>query len=180
MEEKQSAQQAFSSFAKQMERFVASGETERPKPLYPKPTLQQRIIQNEQAFTKQIIDTYQKFLKPQDQETVDDQQQLLTAHKLYVALDELNKTTGNHETYLHNADLVCPLTQKNRYVTGGEFIYLQVWFEKEGGTTDCIPELQKSAESTKLIFVPAEEHVTSPREKRIRDTILSHFYPAKE
>lgn len=180
MEQKQSAQEAFSSFAKQMERFVASGEAERAKPLYTKPSLQQHIIQNEQAFEKQCIDTYQKFLKPQDQETVDDQQQLLTACKLHLALNELNTSCGNRETYIQHADIACPLTQKNRYVTGGEFIYLQIWFEKESNIKGLLPQLQKIAGSTKLVFLSLDEYTESPREKRIRTIVLSHFYPQKE
>lgn len=176
MESKQNAQEAFSSFAKQLDRFVASGEKERPQPLYPKPNLQQKIAQSDEEHFNKIRETYGKFLKPQDAETAQDQEELLLAYRLFTSVNELNKTGASRQTFIRASDIATPLTQKTRYGSGGDMIYLQCWFIHEGAKVPLVPEFTRGITSLTITFVPLEDHTFTPHEKEIRDFIESEFY----
>lgn len=192
--EKQTAAEAFDAFAQKLNRFISVHGDEEPvlnRPKTESELNQERIKQHEAQFKKDTIEHYKRFMNPfgtlgttssQAAEIAADQKNLLAAYNLHKGLQELNKKFGTNETNIQNAELVCPVAQKDRYTLGGEFVYLQCWLLFEQDIKDYVPVLTAPGNSDGYIlqFVPKRLHRHDFKEKEIVEIVRMCFYPGKD
>lgn len=177
---------AFDAFAQKLKRFNSSTTATPPTFKSQTTVYQKKIRENEEAYKKSIIGAYKKFLSPyetfgknsgQAAEIDSDKESLVAAYNLYKAVQELNAKYGIENTFLKSVAIETPLTGKDRYTLGGEFIYLQCWLMFENKITDYVPELVKSKDTWILRFVQEERFRFSFKENETAETILKCFYP---
>lgn len=177
---------AFNAFAQKLKRFDASTTATPPTFKSPSKVYQAKIRENEDAYKKSIIGAYKKFLSPyetfgknsgQAAEIDSDRESLLAAYNLYKSVQELNAKSGNNSTFIKSVVIETPLTGKDRYTIGGEFIYLQCWLKFENRINDFVPEIVPVNDTWILRFVPEERFRFSGKEKETAETILQCFYP---
>lgn len=183
--------QAFDAFAKKLQRF--SSEPTSKTPSFKSNTnkiYKRNIEENEQNRKKDIIATYKKFLSPfeilgnNSQTATDinrDKENLLAAYKLHSALQEINAQFATEETFFISPLIETPLTKRDRYTMGSEFIYLQCWLVFENGVTDFIPQLVSEDKKTwSLQFVPKARFRFPPKEHETAKIISECFYSNTE
>lgn len=178
---------AFDAFAQKLKRFDSSS------PAMPAPTFknksaiyQKKIHENEDTYKKEVIGAYKKFLSPYETfgknsgeaaEIEKDRDSLLAAYNLYKSVQETNAKCGNDFTFIKSVVIETPLTRKDRYTIGGEFIYLQCWLKFENNISDFVPELVAVNGTWILRFVPESRFRFSFKENETAETILECFYP---
>lgn len=140
---------------------------------------------------KSVIETYKKFLAPfqvfgKSSAIADqlerDKENLVAAYNLYTAVHEINRQHGTTETYIKSPVIETPLTKRDRYTQGGEFIYLQCWFMFEHKKAELVPQIEynEKSETWRLTFVPhGRRHVTGS-DMEVESIIQECFYPTRE
>ena len=89
----------------------------------------------------------------------------------------LNQQSENQETFIRNFVLETPLTKRDRYTLGDDFIYLQSWFVfvfcKKNPDFIPIMEKEESVNSWKLYFVQKEFYHPTTKDIEIQEIILN-------
>jgi len=183
------AARAFDAFTKKFNRFktIHQGEAT-PKPVKeksPEILSQERINQMEEQFRLEIIEHYRRFMNPfgtlgaksnQAAEIASDEENLFAAYNLFKGIQDLNENSGTEKTRITKFEISSNIASKERYLSGGEFIYLQCWLFYEKNVTDFIAQLEGN-----LHFVPARFFKLNYQQKEICSIIRECFYPgAKE
>lgn len=168
--------------------------------------LETLMAEKDFAFRKKLISTYRKYRFPlkilgeksiEAQEIAADQKSIEACYKLYKALQEINEknalagdsvltaggiTTsagfsgGVGGTYL-KAELVTPLTKKEKYTLGDDFIYLICYLHFELKHADLVPFFERKEDgSFSLKFINAENARFSALQKDIMTVIKATFY----
>ncbi len=150
--------------------------------------LQKKIDEREKDCQRSIVASYSRFQNPfrvlgknsrEAQSIEEDKQNLLKAYKLFKVIKEANQKIGDGETFLNVVDLKSPLTQKLRYTSGDDFIYLQCWLIYENGIRDYVPSLVEVEDRLetgyKLEFVPFRRYEFSWNEKEVIAAIEDAF-----
>lgn len=180
--EKQSVSKAFGAFSKKLKAFVAS-EGEDPKFESGSSLLQERIKEREAVRYNNIVSYYKKFTTP-DASIAEDQENLLKAYNLYKGLRTLNQQAGDQNSFIKASEIISPLTQKARYTSGGDFIYLTAWFLYEKQIEDFVPLLEKREDGREgngtisflLDFVTPQKKPFSIHDREILGIIKKEFY----
>ena len=142
--------------------------------------LQKKIDEREKDFRKSVANLFAKFKNPygvlgkssrEAQEIVQDEKNLVMAYNLFKAVNKANEELGDGETCVKVSGIKSPLTQKLRYTSGGDFIYLQCYLMFCQGIRDFVPvleEVENNLETSwRLDFVSADCHVWSWQDKEI-------------
>ena len=180
MENKLSRTKIITDFTKKIKRFKKYGGVEpdflrkEEKPQYEKPE------PSKEQLEKIATETYKKFLSPQEvfgkgsaiaTQLEKDKANIISAYNLHKAVMELNQQSENQDTFIRKFTIESPLTKRDRYTIGEDFIYLQSWFILEHckNQPDFIPILEKeeNINSWKLYFEPKENYHPSPKDLEI-------------
>lgn len=181
--------QAVSDFEDKFRRFRKSGGKD-PQFLEGKTKEADFILPEKERYKKSVIETYKKFISPfqvfgKSSAIADqlerDKENLVSAYNLYHAVHEVNQKMGSPETYIKSPVIESPLTKRERYTTGGEFIYLQCWFMYEH-KAELVPQLEynEKTDNWKLTFVPKKRLHATTSDLEIDSIIQECFYPVSE
>lgn len=151
--------------------------------------LQRKVYEREKDYKKSIVTAYSKFMNPfrvlgknsrEALEINEDEQNLLKAYNLFKTIKEANEKVGDGSTFIKVSEIKSPLTEKLRYTSGGDFIYLQCWLRYEQGIRDfvpCIEEVENRLETShRLDFFPARCYQFSWQEKEVVAAIEETFH----
>lgn len=185
---RKSAAQAFSDFTKVFKRSVQSKDNSKPNIVYEDEILQKKINAREQDFNLAVLASYKKYLNPfrtfgktQQAETIDnDEKNLLKAYNLFKAVRDANASIGDMNTFADIKYIHSPLTQRDCYTSGGEFIYLQCWLMFAQNITDYVPNFVEFEENYstvyKLEFVPQKNYTFAFDDKEVMAAIKSAYH----
>ena len=137
MEKKLSRTKVITDFTKKIKRFKKYGGVE--PDLLRKP---EKIETEQKEFSKEqlektVTETFKKFLSPYEvfgkgsaiaNQLEKDKANIIPAYNLHKSITELNQQTENQDTFIRNFTIESPLTKRDRYTLGEDFIYLQSWF----------------------------------------------------
>lgn len=184
MDNKLSRTKVITDFTKKIKRFKKYGGVE-PDLLRKeeKIELEKPQIPKEQLI-KTVNDTYKKFLFPYEvfgkgsaiaNQLEKDKANLISAYNLHKSITELNQQSSNQDTFVRNFTLESPLTKRDRYTHGSDFVYLQSWFifVHCKNNPDFIPILEKeeNINSWKIYFIPKELYHPTEQEIEIHNII---------
>lgn len=138
-----------------------------------------------------IADEYRVLLNPEDFYSAHsaialqlntDKQLLLQAYTLFKGLRELNRTSGDKDTFIAEPAVVSPLCLREKYTVRGEFGYLQAWLYFEAGKTDFVPVMKQQKENStwNICFIPQDMFYPADNEREILETVRELFYSATE
>jgi len=106
-----------------------------------------------------------------------DKANLISAYNLHKAVMALNQQSENQETFIRNFAIETPLTKRDRYTIGDDFIYLQTWFVlvfcKKNPELIPIMEKEENINSWKLYFVQKEFYHPTTKDIEIQEIILN-------
>ena len=180
--EKMSSGEAFSAFSKTFSRYMSSVQ-DGENPVLPKKSgdsaaLKIHLKEKEQAWENAIVHNYKSFLEPNDSETSLDEENLLKAFRLFCAVKDASESNSSEDVKLQSFHISCPLTSRERYTSGGCFLYLRHWFLHEQNVQDYVPVLEynKTLSAYELNFVTSGDFSLSAKEKAVRAVIDRHFY----
>ncbi len=180
MEEKKSANRAFSEFSKKFSRFKKSSEGKKNPDFQKKETLQNLIAENEERKKENVLASLKNYEIPFTKEIEDDEASLLKSYSLFKGVLELNKSIGNEKTYICDFKIASPLAKKTSYTYGTQFVYLQCWFKYCKKIDDFMPVLEKSLESKcdkfNLTFIPSDEFEFEARQKELVQVIEESIF----
>ena len=174
-----SAADAFSEFTKIFKRSPQSKDNSKQNIFYPDELLQKKINAREEDYKVTVISAYKKYLNPYHelgktqaaQSIENDEKNLLKAYKLFKAVREANEGIGDLNTFADVKYIHSPLTQRDCYTVGGEFIYLQCWLIYAQNVKDFVPNLVEVQEKLgtfyALEFVPAKNFSFSFQDKEV-------------
>ena len=175
---------AVNAFSKIFARFQKSGgEVQKRKT--EDEILQEKINSNENARKQSVSKTYKIYKDPfgalgtssdRARAIYDDEQNLLKAYNLFKAVSEAVKSKSDKETFVSSFEIESPLSRKNSYTFGGNFIYLICWLKFEEGIGDFVPVFRESGKSYKLRFVPASEFRFENSDTELIAIIKEIFY----
>jgi len=191
MDKNRSLSKAISDFENKFNRFKKSVG---PEPNFLKKNetsdLDSNLKLTKERYKKSVIDNYKKFISPFQvfgkssaiaDQLEKDKENLVIAYNLYKAVHDLNKEKGNSETYIKAPNIETPLTKRDRYTKGGEFIYLQCWFiyEHKHNKTELVPQLEfnEKTDSWKLTFTQKNKWHITGNDLEIEAIISECFYP---
>lgn len=168
-------QETILNFEKKLKRFLEGTNPkiqEKPKPQ----NLTELIKEQEQIEQKKIIETYKKFLNPLQilgkdsaiaQQIEKDKENLFLSFQVFEKISQINTELENTGTKITQYRLESPLTTRERYTQGNDFIYLQFWFLKEKNP-DFIPVFEDISETKKQItFVQYKDFHHRGKEREI-------------
>ena len=194
MENKQTLGTAVSNFEQQFKRFQDSGNKP-PEFLLPKKRAKEAIARlspsgKEAKGKKIVLQTYGQFLAPEQdfgdysaiaQQIEDDKKLLVQAYDLFVAMVDLNRQLGDEQTCISDFTITSPLTQRERYTVGSDFVYLQFWLQWEAKRTDYVPVLRLARETAgwQLIFIPSGSFSWTDWEQAVVQLLEEEFYKNK-
>lgn len=194
MENKQTLGTAVSNFEQQFKRFQDSGNKP-PEFLLPKKRAKEAIARlspsgKEAKGKKIVLQTYGQFLAPEQsfgdysaiaQQIEDDKKLLVQAYDLFVAMVDLNRQQGDEQTCIRDFTITSPLTQRERYTVGRDFVYLQFWLQWEAKRTDYVPVLRlaRGASGWQLIFIPSGSFSWTDWEQAVVQLLEEEFYKNK-
>lgn len=178
--------EAISNFSDKLNRFnKAYPDSELPQKDGAQKRLEQLIAEKDFAFKKSIIASYKKYRFPyktlgknsaQADEIAKDEESLTSSYALFKAVAEANEKSGSKETFI-NAQIVTPLTKKDSYTLGDEFIFLQCYLLFEQKAADFVPFMYLNADKTySLRFQKAESCQFTSAQKEIIAIIKTTFY----
>ena len=152
--------------------------------------LQKKINSREQEYMRAILSSYAKYMNPyrtlgkNSREAAvisGDEDNLLRAYNLFKAVNEANRKIGDSETFINIGFVESPLTSKQAYTSGGEFIYLQCWLIYEQGTRDFIPVIEEVEErmviTNRLRFVPLRTFSFSFQDREVIRAVEEAYHP---
>lgn len=179
-EKRQTVGQAFDDFAKKFRRSSQFSDGSKPNIIYEDDLVQKKINATEDAFRKTVVSSYAKYLNPfkvygrnsaQAKEISEDEENLVRAYNLFKAVKEANLSYGTDDTFIKTSKISSPLTSKNIYTAGGEFLYLQCWLIQARNVRDYIPELVEHEENFQTVysleFYPLRSYKFDRRDKEI-------------
>lgn len=186
MEKKLSRVSVITNFTKKIKRFKKYGGVEpdflnhEEKKETTKPELTREQLE------KIATETYKKILFPQEvfgkgsaiaNQLEKDKSNIIAAYNLHKTITELNQQSENQDTFVRSFIIETPLTKRDRYTIGEDFIYLQSWFifVHCKNNPDYIPIIEKeeNLNSWKLYFVQKEFFHPTPKEIEIQEIILN-------
>ena len=188
MAEKQTLGNAVSSFEQQFKKFQDSGNKP-PEFLLSKKWAAAKALATEKARKgkKDVVAAYRQLLSPESffgdfsaiaQQLEDDKNLLVRAYDLFVALVDLNRQLGDKDTFITDFTIASPLTQRERYTTGSDFVYLQFWLQWEAKRTDYVPVLRlaRGQPGWQLVFVPSGSFSWTDWELNVVQLLEEEFY----
>ena len=194
MENKQTLGTAVSNFEQQFKRFQDSGNKP-PEFLLPKKRAAAAIAgmapSGKRVSGKKIVlESYRQLLAPEQrfgdfsaiaQQLEDDKKLLVQAYDLFVALVDLNRQLGDEQTCIRDFIITSPLTQRERYTVGKDFVFLQFWLQWEAKRTDYVPVLRLARDlpSWQLIFIPSGSFSWTDWEQAVVQLLEEEFYKNK-
>ena len=194
MENKQTLGTAISNFEEQFKRFQDSGNKP-PEFLLPKKRAKEAIARlspsgKEAKGKKIVLQTYGQFLAPEQnfgeysaitQQIEDDKKLLVQAYDLFVAMVDLNRQLGDDATFISDFTIASPLTQRERYTVGKNFVFLQFWLQWEAKRTDYVPVLRlaRGLPGWQLIFIPSGNFSWTDGELAVVQLLEEEFYKNK-
>lgn len=192
MDKKLSRVSVITEFSKKIKRFKKYGGVA-PDFLNHEEKKEERKPEITKEQLKKIaIETYKKILHPQEvfgkgsaiaTQLEKDKANLISAYNLHKAITDLNQQSENQDTFVRNFTLETPLTKRDRYTIGEDFIYLQNWFvfEFKKQKPDYIPmlELEEKTQSYKLSFIPTDLFHHTTKNLEIIEIIEEEFYREK-
>ena len=194
MENKQTLGSAISNFEQQFKRFQDSGNKP-PEFLLPKKravaAIAQRAPSGKGTSGKKIVlETYRQLLAPEQsfgefsaiaQQLEDDKKLLVQAYDLFVAMVDVNRQLGDEATYISDFIITSPLTQRERYTVGKDFVFLQFWLQWEAKRTDYVPVLRLARDlpGWQLIFIPSGNFSWTDGEQAVVQLLEEEFYKNK-
>ncbi|MBQ2601631.1 MAG: hypothetical protein II584_04520 [Treponema sp.] len=142
--------------------------------------IQKKVYARDEDYRRSIVSSYSRFMNPfrvlgkssrEAMEINEDEQNLLKAYRLFKAVKEANSEIGDGSTFIQFSGIKSPLTEKLRYTSGGDFIYLQCWLIYEQGIRDFVPVLEEEEERLetfyRLDFVPARNFEFTWQEREV-------------
>ena len=194
MENKQTLGSAISNFEQQFKRFQDSGNNP-PEFLLPKKRAAAAIAQRAPSGKgtsgkKIVLETYRQLLAPEQsfgefsaiaQQLEDDKKLLVQAYDLFVAMVDVNRQLGDEATYISDFIITSPLTQRERYTVGKDFVFLQFWLQWEAKRTDYVPVLRLARDlpGWQLIFIPSGNFSWTDGEQAVVQLLEEEFYKNK-
>ena len=191
MAEKQTLGNAVSSFEQQFKKFQDSGNKP-PEFLLSKKWAAAKALATEKARKgkKDVVAAYRQLLSPESffgdfsaiaQQLEDDKNLLVRAYDLFVALVDLNRQLGDKDTFITDFTIASPLTQRERYTTGSDFVYLQFWLQWEAKRTDYVPVLRlaRGQPGWQLVFVPSGSFSWTDWELNVVQLLEEEFYKGR-
>lgn len=191
MEGKQTLGGAVSSFEQQFKKFQDSGNKP-PEFLLPKKRAAAKALATEKARKgkKEVVAAYRELLSPESvfgdfsaiaQQLEDDKKLLVQAYDLFVALVDVNRQLGDQNTFIVDFTIASPLTQRERYTTGSDFVYLQFWLQWEAKRTDYVPVLRlaRGLPGWQLVFVPSGSFSWTDWELSVVQLLEEAFYKGR-
>ena len=194
MENKQTLGSAISNFEQQFKRFQDSGNNP-PEFLLPKKraaaALAQRAPSGKGTSGKKIVlETYRQLLAPEQsfgefsaiaQQLEDDKKLLVQAYDLFAAMVDVNRQLGDEATFISDFIITSPLTQRERYTVGKDFVFLQFWLQWEAKRTDYVPVLRLARDlpGWQLIFIPSGNFSWTDGEQAVVQLLEEEFYKNK-
>ena len=194
MENKQTLGSAISNFEQQFKRFQDSGNNP-PEFLLPKKraavAIAQRAPSGKGTSGKKIVlETYRQLLAPEQsfgefsaiaQQLEDDKKLLVQAYDLFVAMVDVNRQLGDEATYISDFIITSPLTQRERYTVGKDFVFLQFWLQWEAKRADYVPVLRLARDlpGWQLIFIPSGNFSWTDGEQAVVQLLEEEFYKNK-
>ena len=139
---------------------------------------------------RDVVAAYRQLLSPESffgdfsaiaQQLEDDKNHLVRAYDLFVALVDLNRQLGDKDTFITDFTIASPLTQRERYTTGSDFVYLQFWLQWEAKRTDYVPVLRlaRGQPGWQLVFVPSGSFSWTDWELNVVQLLEEEFYKNK-
>ena len=100
---------------------------------------------------------------------------------LFVAMVDLNGQQGDEQTFITDFTITSPLTQRERYTVGSDFVYLQFWLQWEAKRTDYVPVLRlaRGQPGWQLVFVPSGSFSWTDWELNVVQLLEEEFYKNK-
>ena len=192
MEKKLSRTKVITDFTKKIKRFKKYGGVE--PDLLRKP---EKIETDQKEFSKEQLEktateTFKKFLSPYEvfgkgsaiaNQLEKDKANIISAYNLHKAITQLNQQSENQDTFIRHFTIETPLTKRDRYTIGEDFVYLQNWFTIIycKNNPDFIPILEKEEKinSWKLYFLPKEQFNLSEKDSLIQEIITNSLNSQK-
>ena len=188
MENKQTLGNAISNFEQQFKRFQDSGNKP-PEFLLPKKRATAKALDMEKSRKgrKSSLLAYRQLLHPAEsfgdfsaiaQQLEDDKKLLVQAYDLFVALVDVNRQLGDKDTFIADFTIASPLTQRERYTTGSDFVFLQFWLQWEAKRTDYVPVLRlaRGQPGWQLVFIPSGSFSWTDWELNVVQLLEEEFY----
>ncbi len=188
MENKQTLGNAVSNFEQQFKRFQDSGNKP-PEFLLPKKRATAKALDMEKSRKgrKSSLLAYRQLLHPAEsfgdfsaiaQQLEDDKKLLVQAYDLFVALVDVNRQLGDGNTFVKDFTIESPLTQRERYTTGSDFVFLQFWLQWEAKRTDYVPVLRlaRGQPGWQLVFIPSGSFSWTDWELNVVQLLEEEFY----
>ena len=188
---KMTVAEAFNQFIHKFERSPQAIDKSKPRIIHENDIIQKKIQIREQDYNASIVAEYSKYLNPYKTlgknspiaASIDcDEQNLLRAYNLFKAVREANSSIGDINTFIKLTDIHSPLTSKDCYTTGGQFIYLQCWLIFAQNIKDFVPELVSQEENMQTVFTlqfsPFKTFAFSYQDKEVMGAVQEAFYPA--
>lgn len=188
MKKTSTAAEAFGAFAKKFLKSSQYNDQSKVNIVYEDDIIQNKINAKEEDYRTLIISSYSKYLNPyrvlgknssMAQAIDNDEKNLLKAYKLFKAVQEANTSIGDINTFVNIPNIHSPLTERQCYTEGGEFIYLQCWLMFSQNIKDFIPELVAVQENFQtryvLQFSLTKNYGWSFQDKEVLATIQSAY-----
>ena len=88
---------------------------------------------------------------------------------------------GDQDTFIADFTIASPLTQRERYTTGSDFVYLQFWLQWEAKRTDYVPVLRlaRGQPGWQLVFVPSGSFSWTDWELSVVQLLEEEFYKGR-
>lgn len=183
---------AVRNFSTKFNRFDYASPNGKPSPKIRDEEIAQRKVDDyDQSYKIAISAAYRKYRFPYKtmgqnssaaDELVKDQERLLSAYKLHKAILEANAEFGRYETRIIDNVIVTPLTLKDQYTTGDDFVYLQCWLYYEKHARDFIPymDVESDGVTYKLKFANVNKYSWAYKDKELFAVIQQVFYPNED
>ena len=155
--------------------------------------LQRKVDEKDKDYRKAIVTAYSRFMNPfgtlgkmsrEASEINEDEQNLLKAYNLFKTVKKANEEIGDGSTFIKFGGIKTPLTDKLRYTTGGDFIYLQCWLIYEQGVHDYVPCISEREERLEtfytLDFVPTRSYDFGWQDREVLVEVEEAFYPGRK
>lgn len=184
---------AFTAFSEKFSRSFQSRDNSRPNIVHEDEIIQKKFDAKEAEYRASIIAKYQGYSDPyhtygkksaEAQAIAEDEANLVKAYSLFKAVREANLSIGDLSTFINVKEIQSPLTERECYTIGKNFIYLQCWLIYEQGARDFIPELEEIEVDMQttyhLHFVPLKNYEFNYKDKEVIAIIESVYHPSNK
>ena len=184
---------AFTAFSKKFSRSFQATDNSKPNIVHEDEILQKKIDAKEAEYRASIISKYQAYSdpyhtygkkSPEAAAIAEDEANLVKAYSLFKAVREANLSIGDLSTFITVKKVESPLTSRECYTIGKNFIYLQCWLIYEQGARDFIPEIVEIEENMEtryeLQFSPLKNYNFDYKDKEVIAIIESVYHPSQK